>query len=260
VLRVATWNVNGLRARLDLILTWLRERQPDIAGFQEIKLAEQQFPREAFLKEGYHAVIHAQKGWNGVAVLSRAEPVVAQCGLPGQEEAGARLLTARVGDLSFTSVYVPNGKSVAHEDFTRKLAWLDGLVTCAGSGAQPPASGAAILAGDFNLCPASLDSYNEEGLRGTIFHTDQERERFARLLASGYHDLYREAHPDSREFSWWDYRAGAFHRGMGLRIDFLLGTPEVCRRLRSVTIDRDYRKKRDGLTPSDHAPVIAEIE
>ncbi len=260
MLRIATWNVNGLRARLDLILLWLRSRQPDIAGFQELKLTEEQFPREAFLKEGYHAAVHAQKGWNGVAVLSREEPVVARQGLPGHEDAGARLLTARIGDLSFTSIYVPNGKSVLHEDFPRKLAWLDGLVTCAGAGTRPTVSGGAILAGDFNLCPSGLDSYNEEGLRGTIFHTDQERERFAQLLAGGYRDLYREAHPGTREFSWWDYRAGAFHRGMGLRIDFLLGTPEVSARLRSITIDRDYRKKRDGLTPSDHAPVIAEIE
>jgi exodeoxyribonuclease-3 len=258
VLRIATWNVNGLRARLDLILLWLRERQPDIAGFQELKLPSEQFPHDVFLKEGYRAVVHGQKSWNGVAVLSRGEPVVARQGLPGHEDAGARLLTARVGDLSFTSIYVPNGKSVGHEDFPRKLAWLDGLVACAQEGTA--GSGPAILAGDFNLCPAGLDSYDEEGLRGSIFHTGEERERFSKLLASGYRDLYREAHPGGREFSWWDYRAGAFHRGMGLRIDLLLGTPDVAARLRSVAIDRDYRKKRDGLTPSDHAPVIAEID
>ena len=257
--RIATWNVNGLRARLDLILLWLRERKPDIAGFQELKLAPEQFPRETFLDLGYHAAVHAQKGWNGVAVLSRTDPVVVQEGLPGHAEAGARLLAARVADLTFTSIYVPNGKSVGHEDFPRKLAWLDGLVSWAG-GAGAGAGGAAILAGDFNLCPGALDSYDEQRLRGSIFHTDEERGRFAGLLAGGYSDLFREAHPSERAFSWWDYRAGAFHRGMGLRIDLLLGTPQVARRLRSIAIDRDYRKKRDGLTPSDHAPVIMEIE
>ena len=261
MLRIATWNINGLRARLGLVLLWLRERQPDIVGLQELKLTPEQFPRDAFLEAGYHAAVHAQKGWNGVAVLSRNEPVVAQEGLPGFEEAGARLLTARVADLTFTSIYVPNGKSVAHDDFPRKLAWLDGLAAYAAVGLQTiGGAGMSILAGDFNLCPGGLDSWDETRLRGTIFHTDDERSRFGNLLATGYRDLYREANPDTRAFSWWDYRAGAFHRGWGLRIDLLLGTPGILARMRSITIDRDYRKKKEELTPSDHAPVIAEID
>ena len=260
MLRIATWNVNGLRARLDLILMWLRERRPDIAGFQELKLTPEQFPHDIFHQEGYHAAVHAQKGWNGVAVLSRSEPVVVQAGLPGHEDAGARLLTASVADVTFTSIYVPNGKSVGHEDFPRKLAWLDGLTAWAGAAAQAGGGGAAIIGGDFNLCPGALDSYDEQRLRGSIFHTDEERGRFGNLLAGGYSDIFRAAHPTDKAFSWWDYRAGAFHRGWGLRIDLLLGTPAIASRVRSVSIDRDYRKKKEGLTPSDHAPVIAEIE
>ena len=111
-----------------------------------------------------------------------------------------------------------------------------------------------VLCGDFNICPAPIDSWNEETLRGTIFHTDDERDRFRRLLDLGFKDLFREAHPDIRAFSWWDYRGGAFHRKQGLRIDILLGTASVTDRLRSIEIDRDYRKKVAGLTPSDHAP------
>jgi exodeoxyribonuclease-3 len=116
------------------------------------------------------------------------------------------------------------------------------------------------VGGDFNVCPAALDSWNEEGLRGRIFHTEEERARFRRLLDWGLRDLFRERNPELRAFSWWDYRAGAFHKGQGLRIDFLLGTTPVLARVKSVTIDRDWRKKQEGLTASDHAPVVAELD
>jgi exodeoxyribonuclease-3 len=255
--RVATWNVNGMRARLDLLLLWLRERRPDVVGLQELKLTEDLFPRDLLLAEGYRAVVHGQKTWNGVAILSREEAVVTRMGLPGQEEFGARLITADIGDLSFTTVYCPNGKHVGHDDFPRKLAWLDALRDHLRDRHRPDRT--AIVCGDFNICPAPLDSWNEEMLNGTIFHTEDERARFRRLLDLGFEDLFRTRHPEEREFSWWDYRAGAFHRNQGLRLDFLLGSKRVASRVRSVTIDRDYRKKKDDLTPSDHAPVIAEI-
>ena len=117
-----------------------------------------------------------------------------------------------------------------------------------------------MLCGDFNICPAAIDSWNEERSRGQIFHTAEERERFQRLLDQGFDDVFRAWHPDAREFSWWDYRGGAFHRGWGLRIDFLLATRSAMERVRAVEIDRDYRKKKDGLTASDHAPVIADLD
>lgn len=257
-MRVATWNVNGLRARLDLVRTWLRERRPDVVGLQEIKITEEHFPRDLFREEGYHVVMNGQKGWNGVAILSRAEAETIQMGLPGEEDRGARLITAMVDGLSFTSVYCPNGKSVDHGDYPLKLRWFDALIEHLGNRDIP--GGGALLVGDFNICPTGLDSWNEKDLRGTIFHTDAERERFRGLLDRGFHDLFRERSPDERAYTWWDYRAGAFHRGHGLRIDFLLGTRSLLERLRGVTIDRDYRKKIDGLIPSDHAPVIADIE
>jgi exodeoxyribonuclease-3 len=257
-MRIATWNVNGLRARLGFVVHWLRARRPDVVGLQELKLTEEQFPRAEIEAEGYHAAVYGQKGWNGVAVLSRTEPVLRQRGLPGQEESGARLVTVDVADLSYTTIYVPNGKDVTHADFPRKLAWLDALVAHFRNARDPRRP--AVLCGDFNVVPAAIDSWNEARFRGRIFHTDEERTRFRALLESGFVDLFRERHPETAAFSWWDYRGGAFHRKQGLRIDFLLGTAGVLERIRGVEIDREYRKKKDGLTASDHAPVMVDLD
>lgn len=256
-MRIATWNVNGMRARLDFVLHWLRSREPDLVGLQELKLRDDEFPHLALEELGYRAVTHGQKAWNGVAVLSREPVQILQEGLPGQEALGARLLTVRAGDLDFCTVYVPNGKHVNHEDFPHKLEWLDALIEQF-TGAREPGR-PAVLCGDFNVCPAGIDSWNEEVLRGQIFHTDEERARLQRLLRWGLYDLFRRQHPEERMFSWWDYRAGAFHRNRGLRIDLLLGTEPVLQRVESVWIDRDYRKKKEGLTASDHAPVVADL-
>jgi exodeoxyribonuclease III len=255
-MRIATWNVNGLRARLDFVTHWLGARQPDVVGLQELKLTDEQFPHDAFAAQGYRAVCHGQQGWNGVAILAREEAQVTQRGLPGQEDLGARLLTAQVAELSFTTVYVPNGKSVTHDDFPRKLAWLDALVAYV---AEQDASGASIVCGDFNLVPAAIDSWDEAGLRGHIFHTDEERSRFTQLLELGLVDVFRARNPELQAFSWWDYRGGAFHRRQGLRIDLILASADAAARVKTVEIDRDYRKKKDGLTPSDHAPVITDL-
>jgi exodeoxyribonuclease-3 len=243
-MRIATWNVNGLRARLEFVQHWLRAREPDVVGLQELKLADEQFPHDAFESLGYRAACHGQKGWNGVAVLAREAPRVIQRGLPGQESFGARLLTVEVAGLHFTTLYCPNGKHREHEDFPRKLGWFDALAEHL---AAAPRDAPAVLCGDFNVCPTPLDSWNEQELAGHIFHTEEERRRFARLLELG------------QAFSWWDYRGGAFHRKQGLRIDFLLTSAPVLARVQSVEIDREYRKKQDGLTASDHAPVFADL-
>src|SRR5258706_11933287 len=256
-MRIATWNVNGLRARLDFLVLWLRERRPDLVGLQELKLVEDQFPHALLESEGYRAVLHGQKAWNGVAILSRQPVTVTQKGLPGQEEFGARLITADAPGLSFTTVYCPNGKDVAHADFPRKLAWLDALA--AHLRGLHRKDRPAVLCGDFNICPAPIDSWNEGLLRGTIFHTTEERARFASIVQGGLLDLYRRLHPDDRAFSWWDYRAGAFPQNHGLRLDLLLGTGDLAERLQAVTIDRDYPQKKDEPTPSGHAPVFADL-
>jgi exodeoxyribonuclease-3 len=255
-MRIATWNVNGLRSRLDFVAHWLRAREPDVVGLQELKLSDEQFPHDFFESLGYRAACYGQKAWNGVAVLAREEPRVIQRGLPGHESFGARLISVELADLSFTTVYCPNGKHLEHEDYPRKLLWLEAL---AEHMAPKDPSVAAVLCGDFNVCPGPLDSWNEAGLKGQIFHTDEERQRFGRLLELGFVDVFRERNPDLQAFSWWDYRGGAFHRKQGLRIDFLLATQPALLRVKSVEIDREYRKKQDGLTASDHAPVIADL-
>jgi exodeoxyribonuclease-3 len=261
-LRIATWNINGLRARLDFVRLWLEEREPDVVGLQELKMTDDLFPHDDFEALGYHAVTHGQKSWNGVAILAREPIEWIESGLPGQEDFGARLIRARVGEgeraLDFTTLYCPNGKAVDHDDFPRKLAWFDALHAWASAFVTPAA--AAVLCGDFNIVPTPLDSWDEERLAGSIFHTDDERQRIQRLAEIGLHDLFRHLEPDTRAYSWWDYRGGAFHRKQGLRIDFLLGTQAVVDRLRAVEIDRDFRKKKDGLTASDHAPVLAILD
>ena len=255
-MRIATWNVNGLRARLDFIRIWLERRQPDIVGLQELKAAVDDFPHSAFEDMGYQAVLHGQKGWNGVAVLSRLPIDDSFLGLPAQENMGARLAGARIGGLTFVTVYCPNGKSLQHEDFGRKLAWFDDLADFwSKQGAE-----AGILCGDFNVAPHPLDSWLGPDADGRIFHTPEERRRFDALLRTGLVDLYRDAHPDASAYSWWDYRGGAFRFGHGLRIDFLLATQSVAARVVRVEIDRNFRKKKEGLTASDHAPVIADLD
>jgi exodeoxyribonuclease-3 len=257
-MRVATWNVNGLRARLDFVLHWLRARQPDVVGIQELKLEDEHFPSAELAQVGYQSVAYCQRGWNGVAILAREPLEVVRRGLPGQDELGARLLTARVGGIELTTLYIPNGKYVGHEDFPRKLQWLDALAEHLEREHDPERP--AVVCGDFNLCPQPIDSWNETLLHGGIFHTDEERSRFRRLLDWGLVDLYRRLLPESRAFSWWDYRAGAFHKNEGLRIDLVLGTPRVAGRAKAAEIDREYRKKKDGLIASDHAPVWIDLD
>lgn len=221
-------------------------------------MLDEMVPASVFEAEGYHVLTHGQKAWNGVAILSREPASVRQVGLPGQADLGARLLTADVAGLSFTTVYVPNGKTLEHADFERKLAWLDAL---AGHLARRhDAAAPTVLCGDFNVVPAPIDSWDAERLEGSIFHTESERNRLAYLLQWGLTDLFRHMHPHERMFSWWDYRGGSFYRNRGLRIDFLLGTAGIASRLGSVHVDRPYRKKQDGLTASDHAPVIADLD
>jgi exodeoxyribonuclease-3 len=169
------------------------------------------------------------------------------------------LLTVRVDGgrpFEFTTVYCPNGKTLEHDDYPAKLAWFDTLADY-WDGRSP---GAAVICGDFNIVPAALDSWLGAAGEGHLFHSEAERSRLTRLLDLGLSDLYRQLHPEEQTFSWWDYRGGAFHRKQGLRIDFLLGSTEIVAGLVDAGTDRDFRKKQDGMTASDHAPVIAELD
>ena len=256
-MRIATWNVNGLRARLDFIQHWLASRAPDVLGMQELKVTDDEFPHAAFEDCGYQVATHGQKGWNGVAIASKLPLDVEERGLPGRSYDGARLIRARVGDLSYATVYCPNGKTLDHEDFPRKLAWYDSLRDYVAT-IDPDTP--FVLGGDFNIVPKPLDCWRGEAADGTIFCTEDERSRYRALLDLGLTDLFRHLRPDAQRFSWWDYRGGAFHRGMGLRIDMLLASASVVERVRQVVIDREYRRKQNGLTASDHVPVYADLD
>ena len=263
---IATWNINGMQARLGFLQHWLRARQPDLVMLQELKQTGDRFPHAELDGLGYRAVVHGQKSWNGVAILTHVERVgearAVTRDLPGLEQHGARLVGAEVqvaglGLLSCTSVYVPNGRTVTHPEFTHKLTFLDGLVRYARAARAGP--GAVLIGGDFNLCPGPLDTWHEDAAERAIFHTAAERERFGALLDLGLVDLFRHCNPGTRQYSWWDYRAGSFHKNQGLRIDFLLAGAALAERTSAVRIDRDYRKKQDGMIASDHAPVVAEL-
>ncbi len=260
-MRIATWNVNGLRARIDFIVHWLKNREPDVVGMQELKVTDDEFPHEPFNDLGYTVITHGQKGWNGVAIASRLPIEVTDRGLPGEDDAGARLIRGRIGDggqsLSFATVYCPNGKDLGHRDFPVKLKWYESLAGYLGGlGVDGP----FLIGGDFNVVPEPVDCWRGEAADGTIFCTADERNRYQALLDCGLVDLYRRVEPEKQAFSWWDYRGGAFHRGMGLRIDMLLGNEALTDRVQDVVIDRAYRYKKDGLIASDHVPVYADLD
>jgi exodeoxyribonuclease-3 len=263
-LLLATWNVNGYRARAERISEWLAERKPDVVCMQEMKIKTEELDRAPFTAAGYHVAFVGQASWNGVAILSKAELTPVLTELPGAAaDAGARFLSARtkVGDteLEVASVYVPNGKTVSNPEFKGKLAWLEQLALYVEGRKDRQAP--FVLAGDLNVCPTDLDSWMGERGKGTIFHTDEERALIRRLTSAGLVDLYRTKYPLEAGFSFWDYRAGAFHRKLGMRIDLLLATAPLARRVTEVRVDRDFRKKSktSGALPSDHAPVIATL-
>ena len=259
-MRLATWNVNGIRARSQRLAEWLAERQPDVACLQELKIVEDEFPHLELRASGYHAVLSGQQGWNGVAVIAKERPELVTRELPGTADHGARFILARVHGIEVASVYIPNGKSVKHPDYAIKLSWLEALAKHFETRADRNAP--LLVGGDFNVCCTDLDSYGGKRFAGHIFHTDAERTLVQRLRDTGLVDLYRAKYPDVAGFSWWDYRAGQFHKNEGMRLDFLLATEPLAARVKDVFVDRDYRKKgkASGAIPSDHAPVVAELD
>ncbi len=258
-MRIATWNVNGLRARLEYMTRWLEDRQPDVVGLQELKTPDDLFPHEHFAELGYSCLVHGQKSWNGVAIMSKLPATTVVKGLTGQDDFGSRLITANIDDrLEFTTVYCPNGKNLQHADYPGKLGWYRSLIS---HWQQPNDSTLPrLICGDFNIVPEPIDGWQGEAAAGSIFHTNDERSALQGLMDCGLMDLFRAKYPDLQEFSWWDYRGGAFHRKHGLRIDFLLAEQALTELTKEVVIDREYRRKIDDLTASDHAPVYADID
>jgi exodeoxyribonuclease III len=251
---IATFNVNSLKVRLEALVQWTEEAKPDIVCLQELKLAEEAFPREEIERRGWHLAVVGQRTWNGVAVLSRTPVEVLSRALPGLADDAARFLRVRTHGVDVACVYVPNGAEVGSEKFAYKLRWLDALLADVRSwDPERP----ALLTGDFNIAPDDRDVWDPALFEGQLLCTSEERERFFALLDLGFVDALRRLHPEPRVFTWWDYRLAAFRRGMGIRLDHLLANRALAARLQDVRVERHVR---GWPSPSDHAPVVGTFE
>ena len=256
-MRVVTWNVNSLRARLERVEEWVAEVEPDVLCLQETKLADDAFPALTFEAMGYDCAHFGQGQWNGVAILSRVglADVVANFADGIEPDPDARIITATCGGIRISCCYVPNGRSLDDDHYTYKLSWLDRLIEHLDAESSPTDD--VIVTGDFNIAPGDIDVHDPAKFDGATHVSRPERDRFDALVRWGLVDLFRQQHPDAAKvFSWWDYRGGDFHQGRGMRIDHVLGSASVAERLEWCVIDRNARK---GKQPSDHAPVIVDI-
>jgi exodeoxyribonuclease-3 len=269
IMRIATWNVNSLKARLEKVQWWLGRARPAVLLMQETKLADAAAPLAEFRAAGYELAHHGEGRWNGVAIASRVgiadvvtnfgEPLrVAETSGAGDDEplAEARMIAAVCGGVRVVSVYAPNGRKVGSEFYEAKLVWFERLLAWLKDSADP--GEALVLGGDFNVAPADVDVWDPNALRGGTHVSPREREAWARLCEWGLVDVYRAKHPEGGRYSWWDYRAGDFHRNFGMRIDQLLATCSVAERTVWAEIDREARKGKP--TPSDHAPVVMDLD
>jgi len=276
-MRIATWNVNSLKARLEKVEWWLARAAPDILLMQETKLSDAEAPAMPFAMAGYQLVHHGEGRWNGVAIAVRdglrvtdvetnfGDGPVRDSGAgaaltDGEEDFNpfdeARFVSAVVGGLRVASLYAPNGRIVGSPFYTGKLAWFDRLARW--QAALPDPSAPLIIGGDFNVAPTDADVWDPRAVHGGTHVSDKERAAFTRLLKQGLVDGYRALRSEPGRFTWWDYRAGNFQKNYGMRIDHLLVTPAVAARLAWAEIDREARKGKP--TPSDHAPLFIDLD
>lgn len=257
--KIATWNVNSVRARLDHLLRWLDRARPDVLCLQELKVQDADFPFDPLRESGYFAAVAGQKTYNGVAVLARHEPadsVVGLTHLPSDHPLNAqrRLLAATVGGVRVISAYLPNGEAVGSEKFAFKLAFFRELRAYLDRECSPEAP--VILCGDFNVAPEARDVYDPEGWEGSVLCSAPERAALEELRTFGFTDCFRRHHEEGGRYSWWDYRGGGYWKNQGLRIDHLWATPPLAARCTASDVDETPRKWKK---PSDHAPVWAEF-
>jgi exodeoxyribonuclease-3 len=257
-MRVATWNVNSAKQRLPRLLPWLDQRQPDVVCLQETKLANDAFA-DLFGAElearGYEVALNGEVQWNGVALLSRVGLEDAVVGIPdgpGFPHQESRAVAATCGGIRVHSVYVPNGRVPDSDHYQYKLAWLDALRTMVAAGPDE-----AVVCGDMNIAPTDADVFDPEAYVGQTHVTPPERAALAELQSVGLRDVVRDRWPNERVFTYWDYRAGMFHQDLGMRIDLVLASEPVATRVRAAWVDRHARK---GTGPSDHAPVIVDLD
>jgi exodeoxyribonuclease-3 len=256
--RISTWNVNSAKQRLPRLLPWLEQRQPDVVCLQETKLADDAFTEllgAELAARGYETAVHGEGRWNGVAILSRvglADVVPGIPDAPGFPHPEARAVAATCGGIRVYSVYVPNGREPDSDHYQYKLAWLAKLRDMVAAGPADP-----VVCGDMNIAPTDADVFDRAAYEGQTHVTPPERAALAELQQVGLHDVVRDRWPDERVFTYWDYRAGMFHQDLGMRIDLVLAAEPVARRVRAAWVDRQARK---GTGPSDHAPVIVDLD
>ena len=258
-MQLATWNINSLAVRLPQVLAWLEANPVDVLCLQELKLTDNRFPHPAFHSAGYDAVWFGQKTYNGVAIVSRAPVRDVVRNIPGFPDSQARVITATLdaadGPLRLVNCYFVNGQLPGTDKFEYKMHWIPRLHDWLGQ--ELLAHPRLVLMGDFNIAPEDRDSFDPEGLKETIHHTDQEREHFRRLLELGMVDAFRMFEQPPKSFSWWDYRDYGFRKNHGLRIDHVLVSDALRARVTDCRIDRAPRKNHQ---PSDHAPVVVTLE
>ena len=268
-MRIATWNVNSLKARLEKVTWWLARARPDVLLMQETKLHDADAPVDVFRDAGYALAHHGEGRWNGVAIASRGglAGVITNFGEPlgqaktadeGDDEplAEARMISAVCGGIRVVSLYAPNGRVVGSPFYEAKLAWFDRLARWLAEATKP--EDPLVLGGDFNVAPADEDVWDARASHGGTHVSPREREAFARLLSLGLFDAYRLHHEEPGRYTWWDYRAGNFHKNFGMRIDHLLLTAPVRDRTVWAEIDREARKGKP--IPSDHAPLVIDVD
>jgi exodeoxyribonuclease-3 len=274
-MRIATWNVNSLKARMEAVELWLERAAPDVLLIQETKLSDDDAPSLPFQMAGYELLHHGEGRWNGVAIASRVgieEPIVTNFGdgpvresrstrdSPTEEDwdplAEARMVSAVCGGIRVVSLYAPNGRALDSTWYEGKLRWFDRLRQWLDEVATP--ADAVLLGGDLNVTPSDDDIWDAAGAHGSTHVSDREREALARLRDWGLIDIYRQVHTETDRFSWYDYRAGMFHKNQGMRIDLLYGSQTVADRVIWAEIDREARKGPP--TPSDHVPVVIDLD
>ena len=252
-MKIANWNVNSVRARLERLLAWLAKTEPDIVCLQELKAREDAFPYDAIRTAGYHAAVHGQPTYNGVAILSRVEPRNVVKGMDdGADDSQARFLAAQVGEVQVISAYVPNGQVVGSEQYAYKLDWLRRVQAFLERHFTPATP--LVLCGDFNVARDERDVANPAAWEPSVLYHPTSRVALEELLGWGLVDVLRRQHPEGGLYSWWDYRNLGFPKNDGLRIDYIFATRPLAERCTAAEIDRQERK---GEKPSDHAPVIA---
>ena len=268
-MRIATWNVNSLRARLEKVTWWLERAKPDVLLMQETKLADDDVPREVFERAGYEVAHHGEGRWNGVAIASRVgvadvvtnfgellRPATTPDVSDDEPLAEARMIAAACGGVRVVSIYAPNGRAVDSPFYRAKLAWYERLARWLTEAGDP--ASALVIGGDFNVAPEDADVWDPAACHGSTHVSAPERTAFARLCEWGLVDAYRLHHREPGRFTWWDYRAGSFYKNFGMRIDHLLVTRPVAARTIAAEIDREARKGKP--TPSDHTPLVIDLD